>query len=102
MSNESLLMNELISFNSSTARTVSFFLNENELSFWVNGTRPLKVSSKTLKFDSSKNEKIYPCASLKGKGSLAAFWPFFSQPELLGVSEYNPFGQLYSQVPNII
>jgi hypothetical protein len=38
---------------------------------------------------------------LKGKGSLAAFMPFFSQPELLGISEFNPFGQIYSQVPLI-
>jgi hypothetical protein len=28
--------------------------------------------------------------------------PFFSQPELLGISEYNLFGQIYSQVPNIV
>jgi hypothetical protein len=88
---------ELMEFNSSTARTVTFGLSEGTLQVWVNGTKPNKKSSRNVSCDRSK-EKLFPCAKLKGKGNTIVFSPFLTT-SVSSISSYNLFGDALLQPP---
>ena len=88
---------QLLQYNSSTSRTVTFELKQEVLYVWINGTKPNKKSKVALKYDPSK-EKIFPCAKIKGKGNSLTFIPFLTTP--INNSTSNPFGGLSTKIPD--
>jgi hypothetical protein len=92
------LQYELFQFNSSTARTVSFAVEEEQLLVWVNGNKPTKQHSKAITYDSAKN-KWYPCVKLEEKGNTVIFLPFSTLHPSNGSSPYNPFNKIQLKWP---
>lgn len=99
MKEDEIESEELVEFNSSTARTVSFCLKHKELNVWVNGTRPAKKSARTLQFDPTR-QKIFPLAKIKERGTTVVFSPFLTT-SISEVSSYNPFGALHLEEPKV-
>lgn len=90
---------ELIEFNSSTPRNVTFAVVESKLLVWVNGHAFTRTKKEDLLYDCGKN-KWYPCAKLQDRGNTIIFSPFTTIP--LGfASALNPFGSLHLCEPPI-
>jgi hypothetical protein len=90
---------ELLDFNSSTPRNVTFAVQGNQLLVWVNGHPFARTPKQPLLYDSAKN-KWYPCAKLQDKGNTVIFSPF-PTIALTTASPLNPFRRLYLDEPPI-
>lgn len=90
---------ELIDFNSSTPRNVTFAVAGGKLLVWVNGHPFTRTKKEDLVYGGAKN-RWYPCAKLQDRGNTIIFSPFTTVP-LGTASALNPFGRLYLDEPAI-